>query len=490
MKKIIKICISVFMVLTIMASTISVSFAKEDIVTGSPATGFTCEFNKNTGVLTIEGLGMLIAGDIESAMQSVELSQVKEIIVKEGVYYIHLSGWGEQPDFSGVTAITLPSTLKKIAKNSFEKCENLQVINYGGTEEMWKAVVIEDNNATLSTAQVNYNASVPVTEGADSYTCDLVYDAFKTDSVKYKIDLYTNTLFVSGKGACNTYFYDALTIKPSHFDGYSMQSFVKHIVFENGITSIGKDVLYGFNNLETLTLPKTLNKISLETMGTDYQKGDSGLEIHYESSKAAWDDIEIGYNNAPIVLAKKHFEGKTKSKDITVSLSKTGFTYKVAAGLQYPEVTVKDKYGNVLVYNEDYYVEIPSSYYNGSIDKYTIVVKLMGDYAGEITKTYYIRPKTPKVTKLESRSGGFTVNWEQFKKANKVVGFEVQYSTSSSFADAETITLSNSESYAKRVKGLKKGKTYYVRVRSVAKGSWSGKTICSNWSKTVKVKAG
>lgn len=286
------------------------------------------------------------------------------------------------------------------------------------------------------------------------------------------------------------HFYDALTIKPLHFDGYSMQSFVKHIVFENGITLIGKNVLYGFNNLETLTLPKTLKKISLETMGTDYQKGDLGLEIHYESSKAAWDDIEIGYNNAPIVLAKKHFEGKTKSNDITVSLSKTGFTYKVAAGLQYPELTVKDKYGNVLVYNEDYYVEIPSSYYNGSIDKYTIVVKLMGDYSGEITKTYYIRPKTPKVTKIESRSGGFTVNWEKFKKANKVVGFEVQYSTSSKFTNVETITISNSENYAKRVKGLKKGKTYYVRVRSVAKGNWSGKTICSNWSKTVKVKAG
>ena len=40
------------------------------------------------------------------------------------------------------------------------------------------------------------------------------------------------------------------------------------------------------------------------------------------------------------------------------------------------------------------------------------------------------------------------------------------------------------------IKPLKKGKTYYIRVRSVAKGIWGGKTIRSNWSKTVKVKAG
>lgn len=486
MKKIFTICISVFMVLTIMISTISMTSAKEDIITGSPENGFTCELNKNTGVLTIEGLGMLIAGDIESALPSVKLSEVKEIVVKEGVYFIHLSGWGEQPDFSGVTAITLPSTLKKIAGNSFEKCSNLQTINYGGSEEMWQDVIIEDNNGKLTSAQVNYNSTVPVTDGADSYICDLVY---KFNS-KYELDLYSDTLRVSGEGSCKTYFYDALTIGTRHFDGFSMQGFVKHIVFQNGITSIGSRVLYGFENLETLTLPKTLKKIYFESFGDDYSKKDLDFEIYYEGSKAAWDKIKIEYNNTPIMLAKKHFDGKAKSEDVTVALSKTSFIYKKDAGLQYPDVTVKDKYGNTLVYGEDYYVEIPSSYYNGSIDKYSVVIKLMGDYSGEITKTYYIKPKTPTVTKTESRSGGFTVTWEQFKKANKVKGFEVQYSTSSDFAKAETITISNSESTAKKVTGLKKGKTYYVRVRSVAKGYWSGKTITSAWSKTGKVKAG
>lgn len=84
------------------------------------------------------------------------------------------------------------------------------------------------------------------------------------------------------------------------------------------------------------------------------------------------------------------------------------------------------------------------------------------------------------------------INASKFEKD----GYKIQYSTSKKFKKAKTITIkSTKKKLNKKIKKLKKGKTYYIRVRAYRiydpsqYGSTDSKeTFYSKWSKTKKIK--
>ena len=84
MRKKLKCFLSILVVFTLMISTICISFAKEDIIVGEMYDGeFRCELNKSAQTLTIEGLGMLIFGDVEAALGfEMNLPTIKQIIIE------------------------------------------------------------------------------------------------------------------------------------------------------------------------------------------------------------------------------------------------------------------------------------------------------------------------------------------------------------------------------------------------------------------------
>ena len=73
--------------------------------------------------------------------------------------------------------------------------------------------------------------------------------------------------------------------------------------------------------------------------------------------------------------------------------------------------------------------------------------------------------------------------------ASRIAGYQIQFATNSKFTKSKkTVTVKGYSKTAKKVKGLKGGKKYYVRVRTI-------KTVdkvkyTSKWSKvrTVKTK--
>ncbi len=76
-----------------------------------------------------------------------------------------------------------------------------------------------------------------------------------------------------------------------------------------------------------------------------------------------------------------------------------------------------------------------------------------------------------------------------WKKNSKASGYQIQYSTSASFAKGnKTVNVAKASTLSKTIKKLTKGKTYYARIRVYRKvgstkyySSWSGK-------KAVKIK--
>ena len=167
-----------------------------------------------------------------------------------------------------------------------------------------------------------------------------------------------------------------------------------------------------------------------------------------------------------------------------IKLSKTAYTYN--GKVQRPGVTVKDSKGKALKNGTDYYkISYPKGMKN--VGKYTVKVTLKGNYSGSKSMTYNINPKGTGVSKVKAAKKSFKVTWK--KQATQTTGYQVQYSTSSKFKKAKTVTISKNKTTSKSVSKLSAKKKYYVRVRTYKTVKVNGKNVklYSGWSKAKSV---
>ena len=77
---------------------------------------------------------------------------------------------------------------------------------------------------------------------------------------------------------------------------------------------------------------------------------------------------------------------------------------------------------------------------------------------------YTFTPANTAVSSAKKTSSkAVTVKW---KKVSDVTGYQIQYSTKSDFSSKKTVTVKKASTTSTKIKSLKKGKKYYVRVRS------------------------
>lgn len=96
------------------------------------------------------------------------------------------------------------------------------------------------------------------------------------------------------------------------------------------------------------------------------------------------------------------------------------------------------------------------------------------------------KPKKTKIKSVKGKKNEFKITW---KKVSGVKGYQIKYSTNKYFF--ESLTKSKNVKKAKTtsatVKNLRKGKTYFVKVRTYK--IVKGKKVYSNWSKVKTVTA-
>ena len=94
-----------------------------------------------------------------------------------------------------------------------------------------------------------------------------------------------------------------------------------------------------------------------------------------------------------------------------------------------------------------------------------------------------LSPTLSTLTNLATRK--LKVTWSGNTAAT---GYQIQYSTSSSFSSAKTVTVTGASSVSKTISSLTKGKTYYVRIRAYK--TVNGSNYYSAWSakKSLKIK--
>lgn len=137
---------------------------------------------------------------------------------------------------------------------------------------------------------------------------------------------------------------------------------------------------------------------------------------------------------------------------------------------------------------------IPTTAYEVTINKTDVgpakaTIKFFGDYADlqsyTVDKNFKIVPATTTLKSVKPAKKALTVKWD--KQSSKIAtGYQIQYSTSSKFKSAKTVTITKNKTTSKKISKLKAKKNYYVKVRTY-------KTVkktkyYSAWSDAVKVK--
>lgn len=173
------------------------------------------------------------------------------------------------------------------------------------------------------------------------------------------------------------------------------------------------------------------------------------------------------------------------------SLALSSYTYNGKA----KKPIVKLKTGNKKSISSKYYTATYKNLASGkktttmkNVGKYYVVVKMKGICSGTLKKTVSILPPKTNVTRLTSKSRGFTAKWSKIK--TQTSGYQIQYSTSSKFRGSKTKTIGRNSSSSVTIKKLKSKKKYYVRVRTYKTVKVNGKNtrIYSSWSKAKSVK--
>lgn len=115
----------------------------------------------------------------------------------------------------------------------------------------------------------------------------------------------------------------------------------------------------------------------------------------------------------------------------------------------------------------------------------TIKADAKGKYKATKAKVNItVIPKTVSSVKTKVQFGGkCRISW---KKAAKVSGYQICYSTENSMKSGKTVKAAGVKKNRVVLKKLEKGKTYYIQVRAYQKEK--GKTYYGNWSKKSSVK--
>ena len=206
----------------------------------------------------------------------------------------------------------------------------------------------------------------------------------------------------------------------------------------------------------------------IEPLSHSYQKDKVRATLN-EDGKIIKSCVNCDYEKTTVIYRVK-----------TVSLSTTAYVYN--GKVKTPEVTVKDRKGNVLNKNEDYTV----SYESGRKDtgKYTVKITFKGNYSGTKRVYFTIAPKAPSELKVSQTTKTITLKWSKVTGAE---GYRIyQY-------DSKNKKWKNIKTTSERklkLENLKSGTEYKFEIKAYKKDDgtiWSDATEFIVATKPAKV---
>ena len=387
-----------------------------------------------------------------------------EIFVKNGTIDIASGICGEASD---VERISIPKSVIKISESAFYSEGVLKNVYYGGTETDWNSIDIGDDNYSLSEATIHYNSGT--LEHTHSYTSKITTPATctKTGVKTYTCscgDSYTESIKATG--------HKETTLKA-----------VSATCTKTGLTAGKKCSVCGTITASQRVIAKTAHK-EIAVAGKSATYTSTGLTAGKKCSVCG-----------KITVAQKTIAKLTLSKVDGLKAKKVKVAKSSEITLAWNAVTGAKGY-EIYQQNGSSWKKIKTTSGTSYAVKklksnktYKFKVRAVVDGAsGAYSSTLKVETIPATISKLTLKAGSkqLTATW---KSVSDISGYEVQYSTSKKFTKKTTKTVKVKKSSKKTtIKKLKKGKKYYVRVRTYK--TVNGKKIYSGWStvKNVKVK--
>ena len=195
----------------------------------------------------------------------------------------------------------------------------------------------------------------------------------------------------------------------------------------------------------------------------DFEQKDGKVRFHVNALPA--ESVVLEYSNEINPVLK---------------LSATAYTYN--GKVRKPSVAVKA--GEKTFSASEFAVKYSGGRKN--VGNYSVTVTMKGKYTGKKTVTFRINPKGTAVQKLTKGKKMMKVTWKAQK--TQVSVYRIQYSTSSKFKSAKTVTVKGCKNTSTTIAKLAKNKKYYVRVRTYK--TVSKTNYYSGWSnvKSITIK--
>lgn len=373
-------------------------------------------------------------------------------------YAINIGSGSNDPNIGSGTANITKDSVKPTISNV--KTTNVSKSGYTVTFTATDNVVVDSVKCptwTTYNGQDDLNWNENVTRNGNNYTCTI-----KTATHNNELGVYATHIYAYDKAGNQTMYGVSInlleTIQSQCSHNYYMKEYTSPTCTRAGEAKyICSQCGYSYT--------KKLAELSHEE--SDYLIVDEAATL---KSSGKMHSVCIGCGSV--------YKNYTITKIECVELSSNSYLYN--GKVKRPSIKVYDEDGNAV--DNDYY-DVTYSSGRKNVGKYSVKITFKGNYSGTVTKTFTVKPKATSVNKLTALKGGIKVYVN--KQATQTTGYQIQYSTSSNFANAKTATIGKNTTLSKSITGLAKGKKYYVRVRTYK--TVNGTKYYSSWSKAKSV---
>lgn len=380
---------------------------------------------------------------------------------------------------SGLKSVTIPSTVTKMAGYCFEGCKDLTTVTASGTNlEMGYQTFI---NCT-SLKKVTFKKGITrmrqqVFDGCTSLT---------------DVNLGSDLTWIGGAAFRGCTALKEISIPDKVTE---LQSINWQYVFENctalekvtlgvGLTKIGDCTFKNCTSLKEIYFCGDAPQF----VGNDTFTGCGNLIGYYPTASTTWDASTLTAHGAQRIDWKKWTPPLTHFAPVMNSVENINggvkVTWKKLSGAKSYEIYRKTGNGTssrVASVGSSAVSWTDKKVSNGTRYTYTIY-GVNGNVKSKVSNARYLYYLTRNTVRVSSKSGILTVKW---KKNSAATGYQIQYGTKSNFSGASISSAYKAKTVKKTI-SLKKGKTYYVRVRTMK--SVGGKTYYGVWSSAKKIR--
>ena len=118
--------------------------------------GITWTYNAETETLTFSGTGALRYFGSDLPAWYPFRDGVSHIVICPGVTGVGANAF---PRFYGVLTVTVPESLTHVGENAFVDCDNMETVNYNGSEADWNKIGFEEGNAYVTDAEIIFHTA-------------------------------------------------------------------------------------------------------------------------------------------------------------------------------------------------------------------------------------------------------------------------------------------------------------------------------------------